>query len=132
MHILCFDYGTKYIGVAEAVDQTTAAKSLDPLIVGRGSNPIRKIVKLVKDTKPDLLLFGNPTGLDNKPTQISIIVADAADKISKECNVDYKLWNETYTSKQASDKRNAKDRRIHSEAARIILQEYLDFLTTGI
>jgi len=132
MHILCFDYGTKYIGVAEAVDQTTAAKTLEPLVVGRGSNPIRKIIKVVKETKPDLLIFGNPTGLDNKPTKISIHVKEAAEEISRECNISYKLWNETYTSKQASEKRKAKDRRIHSEAARIILQEYLDFLTTGI
>jgi len=132
MHILCLDYGTKYICVAQADDQTTAAKTLEPLIVGRGSNPIRKIVKLVKETDPDLLIFGNPTGLDNKPTKISIHVKAAAEEISKESNTPYKLWNETYTSKQAGEKRKVKDRRIHNEAARIILQEYLDFLTTGI
>ncbi len=130
--VLAVDYGTKHVGVAISDDSETIAMPLTTLIVGRKTS-LELVVELALKEKVDLFLIGLPTGLEGKPTKISQEVEVFARNLSELTNIPHKLWNETNTSLQAAAKfKNDQDIASHSEAARIMLQEYLDFIKTGI
>jgi putative transcription antitermination factor YqgF len=132
MKILAIDYGTKHVGVATNDDTGTLAIPLTTLIVGRKTN-LELVAELAIEKQIELFLIGLPTGLDGKPTKISQEVENFARNLSELTGIPHKFWNETNTSVQAAQRfKDDKNIASHSEAARIMLQEYLDFLKTGI
>lgn len=130
--VIALDYGTKYIGVAKTDETGTLAVRSNTLIVGK-KTALQLVEELIATDKPELLLIGLPEGLDGKPTQISKQVEVFAEQVMQNTGITYRLWNETNTSKQAESKfKDAQDIASHSEAARIMLQEYLNFIHTGV
>lgn len=132
--IIAIDYGTSHIGVAISDKENTIAKALPPLEVKRESKQLDKLTRLVKQHYAKKILIGLPYGLQSKETSTSKLIKSFANKLEKASKVPVIKWDETATTQLAEDKyKGRKDKsRAHSEAARILLQEYLDFLSTGI
>lgn len=129
--ILGIDYGSKYIGFAISDETHNFAAEEPHIFVGRDKSPAAAAIEHIKNNFADLglIVIGHPLGLEGKPTQISQLVDKFAAELEQVLNIPVKLWNETGTSQQAA---STDQRSIHSRSAQIILQEYLDFLRTGI
>lgn len=133
--VLAIDYGRKRIGLALSDETQTIAQSIQRIDVPDepADFVVQELKQLAKDNDIQLILVGLPLGLDEKPTQMSQEVESFVAKITPTLQIECKLWNETSTSELAKMnlKGNIKE-RIDSEAARIMLQEYLDFQATKI
>ena len=129
--ILGIDFGTKNIGLALSDETQMVAERFANVSATKNRIPEKQVAQEVTDHDIDVIVIGMPLGLDGKPTKISKAAREFADRLGAIMEVDVKEWNETYSSQQAEQ--NIKDDvKIHMEAARIILQGYLDFLNSGI
>jgi putative Holliday junction resolvase len=131
--VIGVDYGTKHLGLAVSDKSQRIAEAIPPKVVRNARHAQETLGKTVKHLQAGHILYGLPTGVQNKETQMSKEVRAFAEAVYDKNHVPYSFWNESYTSHQAERlvKRSKKEKS-HSEAARIILQEYLDFLATGI
>ncbi len=126
--ILGIDYGTKRIGTAISDETETIAQAFQVLEVKDENDGIKQLKEIIQKYNINFLVIGNPLGLESKPTQMSEKINLFSKKLAKESELDYKLWNETLTSEAAKENlKNYKHGYIDAEAARIMLQEYLDY-----
>lgn len=126
--ILGIDYGTKRIGTAISDETETIAQAFEILEVKNEDDGIEKLKELIEKYDISYFVIGQPLGIDSKPTQMSNQIDKFAEKLSENVKKEYTAWNETLTSEVAKKNRlNFKRGYIDSEAARIMLQEYLDF-----
>src|SRR5437588_714091 len=132
--ILGIDFGTKYLGLAISDETKSIAEPLPTLRALRNRNQAEVVILAIKKYDLELLVIGYPSGLNEKPTRMKKEMDTYTQELSQKLGIGYKLWNETYTSYQAGPKKMSTKKidNSHSEAARIILQEYLDFIKTGI
>lgn len=130
--ILGIDFGTKYIGLAISDDTHSFSTPLTSLTKRKGLSEAGTVAKHIEKEglKIDRLVVGNPLGLAGKPTRVAKLVTEFANELSSLTCIPYTLWEETGTS-QLAGKLNPKQDN-HAKAAQLILQEYLDFLHTGI
>lgn len=136
MKYACIDYGTKWIGLAISDEGGRVAAALDTLRIGKKSAAAATKERLETENVEHLVI-SHPLGLDSKPTAMSKQVDEFIEKLSTEMNLPYTKWNETYSSQKAASNFRQKHNRIstqteHAEAARILLQEFLDFKQTNI
>ena len=126
--ILAIDYGRKRMGIALADNDLKLAFALNSIT----SPDLKKLFSLVlskiEEIKPNQILVGYPLGLDQKPTQMSNEIDSFISNLQNATAIEVVRWNEVGTSKIAMNNiRSSRNKSIDSEAARIILQEYLDF-----
>lgn len=129
---IAIDYGEKYYGLAVTDELGILAVPLTTLVASTQDKFFAQFRKVVANHQPAQFLIGLPLGLDNKPTQTSVLVEKFAIALDQKFQLPHKFWNETLTSKIAEAKKSKQSTASHSEAARIMLQEYLDYLHTGI
>lgn len=126
--ILGIDYGTKRIGTSISDETETIAQAFEILEVKNDDEALEKLNALIQKYSISFLVIGLPLGLEFKPTQMSNQIEEFAKKLSNLTKLEYKTWNETLTSEVAKKNRlTFKKGYVDSEAARIMLQEYLDF-----
>lgn len=80
------------------------------------------------------VLLGTPMNItDGDLNDVQAEIAEL-ETLLRNHNLQVVTWEESYTSKLAAEKyQGKKDKQlIHSEAARIMLQEYLDYINSGI
>lgn len=129
---IAIDYGEKYYGLAVTDELGMLAIPLSTVVASSQEKFLAHFRKIVTAHKPELILIGLPLGLENKPTQTSIQVEQFAELLDQKLQIPHQFWNETLTTKMAEAKKSKQATASHSEAARIMLQEYLDYLHTGI
>jgi putative Holliday junction resolvase len=78
--LLCFDYGTKRIGVAVGQSITGTASPLDIIHVHNNKPDWKAIAHLIDNWKPDALVVGVPLQMDSKRQDMTI----AADKFARQ------------------------------------------------
>ena len=128
MIILGIDHGTRKLGLAVSDETGFIAAPLPTLRVKNRAEAIEGIVQIADDIRAQLLLIGLPSGWEGNDSQQTKLVKDFAELIKKATGLEYKFWDESYSSKQAEKgARGRKRANSDSEAARIILQEYLDW-----
>lgn len=69
--ILCFDYGTKSIGVAVGSELTGSATLLTALKAKDGIPDWLQIERLIKEWQPQLLLVGLPLNMDGSEQEFT-------------------------------------------------------------
>jgi len=131
--ILAIDYGKRKIGLAISDETLTIAQRLPILVVKNDAEAIKKIVSILDSSKQiDNILIGLPLGLNLSPTQISKVVKEFTNKLRNKINekISITFINEVLTSKKAciGKSRKFKKEKLDAEAARIMLQEYLDHM----
>lgn len=138
MSIMCIDYGTKNTGVAVSDPKLISAMPLDTIKLNPQKQP-NKMYKVLADMcaeyKVEKFIVGVPVNHQKNSVEgITKEIVDFSNNMRKQLRKRYKpeieieLWDETLSSKEAEKKFASKDPRIHAEAARVILQDYLNFI----
>jgi putative Holliday junction resolvase len=131
MKLLGIDYGKKRIGLAISDDTGQIAKALSPLKVNSVSDAVAKVHRITSSQKVKRIIVGLPLGTRGNETQQSIKTRYFADALKNTNGVAVEYWNEAFTTSSAAKHigrgKKTKKKKLDSEAARIILQEYLDF-----
>ena len=131
--ILAFDYGTKHIGVAVGDTETRMAHALG-VVEGAGSAACMAGIKsLVGEWRPDRLVVGLPLALDGAEREMTVRARRFARQLAARLGLPVDLADERLSSAAAEEGlreagRGARKHKqlVHGEAARIILQSYLD------
>jgi putative holliday junction resolvase len=130
--LLAFDYGEKRIGVAVGNALTRQARAL--VVVPNRNLAFRfeAVSKLIGEWKPDALVVGLPTHPDGTPHQMTQLAKRFGNQLNGRFNLPVDWVDERYSSVVADlDMRESgigAEMR-DAEAARIILQQYLDGLS---
>ncbi|MCA9379995.1 Holliday junction resolvase RuvX [Candidatus Dojkabacteria bacterium] len=132
MKILSIDHGNKRIGIAISDELGISAKAHPTIQVNNEDFAIKQILKLLDEHNCDSILIGIPTGFEGKDSSQTLVVKDFISKLRSKTQVPIIEWDETYSSKIAS--RNIKGKKknnLDSEAAKVILLEYLSSQTSN-
>ena len=136
--VLAFDYGEKRIGVAVGNTLTRHARALTVLENRNREYRFDEIGKLIGEWKPDVVVVGLPMHPDGAPHEMTQLAKRFGNQLSGRFNVPVSWVDERYSSVEAKSqlktsgvRMNAKGRYddIDAEAARVILQQYLDGLS---
>ncbi|MFH1543630.1 MAG: Holliday junction resolvase RuvX [Patescibacteria group bacterium] len=134
MKTMGIDYGDKRIGLAISDDTGFLASPIPTLKVNSLADAVSKIQRIIKNQKIARVVLGLPLGPKREETQKSIQIRYFADALKTTNGAEIDFWNEYYSTKSAQQNLAAgtkrKKRNLDSEAARIILQEYLDNIKT--
>lgn len=131
--ILAFDYGAKHIGVAVGDTETRMAHALG-VIEGAGSaERMAGIESLVGEWRPHRLVVGLPLALDGAEHEMTLRARRFARQLAARLGLPVDLADERLSSAAAEEGlreagRGARKHKqlVHGEAARIVLQSYLD------
>lgn len=130
--LLAFDYGEKRIGVALGNALTRHARAL--VVVQNRNREYRfeAIGKLIGEWRPDALVVGLPCHPDGTPHEMTQLAKRFGNQLNGRFNLPVTWVDERYSSVEArADIRRgvARAEMLDAEAARIILQQYLDGLS---
>jgi putative holliday junction resolvase len=130
--LLAFDYGEKRIGVAIGNLLTRQARAL--VVVANRNRDYRfeAIGKLIGEWKPDALVVGLPSHPDGTPHEMTRLAKRFGNQLNGRFNLPVSWVDERYSSVEAEAglrERGAPADMLDAEAARIILQQYLDGLS---
>ena len=130
--ILCFDYGTKRIGIA-VTDELRIIAS--PLVTCDTYKIFNFVDQYISKHNIELFLVGMPLDLRGKPTDATKLTKSFISSLSKKYpNINVDTYDERFTSKIAKDslielgktkKYRRNKRNIDKISASIILQSYL-------
>ena len=131
--ILAFDFGTQHIGVAVGDTETRIAHALG-VVEGAGSAArMAGIEPFVREWRPARLVVGLPLALDGAEHEMTARARRFARQLSARFGLAVDLADERLSSAAAEEglreagRGGAKHKQlVHGEAARIILQSYLN------
>jgi putative holliday junction resolvase len=129
--LLAFDYGEKRIGVAVGNSLTRQAQAL--VVVPNRNREYRfeAVAKLIGEWKPDELVVGVPSHPDGTPHEMTRLAKRFGNQLNGRFNLPVSWVDERYSSVEAEAglrERGASADMLDAEAARVILQQYLDGL----
>lgn len=127
--VLSIDYGLKRIGLALSDESNTFAFAFDTIINKDEEKILKSLQKIIEENSVEEIVIGLPLNSDDTDTEMSLAIREFAKKVYNSTQKKVILWNEIFTSEIA--KKNIQGfkkgkKYIDSEAARVILQEYLD------
>jgi len=134
MFYLGVDHGTKKIGLAIADSEVEIAYPIAAFyknnIDENNDELFHHIESLIKKYNIDKIIVGMPVSQEGKHTNQSDLVMEFVENLKEKFGINVKTWNELNTSQiaklnRSNQKRNLKN--LDSEAARIILQEFIDY-----
>ena len=132
MKILSIDYGDKRIGLAISDENEKLASRFLTLENKSQKKSMVEIKKITLEKNIQKIIIGIPVGLKGESVQTQDIKEFSA-KISENIKIPIIEMNEVFTSKMAKEnllRAGVKNKElkeiIDQEAARIILQDYLD------
>lgn len=131
--ILALDLGEKRIGVAISDETQLIARSYTVIERTSRAADFTQIAEIVAREGVGSLLVGLPVELDGAEGPFAEWVRDYSGALAEYLGLDLTLWDESFTSKQASASMRARGIRardqkewIDAVAAAFILQDYLD------
>jgi putative holliday junction resolvase len=130
--LLAFDYGEKRIGVAIGNSLTRHARALVVLQNRNREYRFEAVGKLIGEWKPDALVVGLPCHPDGTPHEMTQLAKRFGNQLNGRFNLPVTWVDERYSSVEAeADIRQGAARAdmLDAEAARVILQQYLDGLS---
>jgi putative Holliday junction resolvase len=130
--LLAFDYGEKRIGVAIGNALTGQARALTVVPNSNREARFAAVGKLIGEWKPDALVVGLPSHPDGTPHEMTRLAKRFGNQLNGRFNLPVSWVDERYSSVEAEAGLRASGARaemLDAEAARIILQQYLDGLS---
>ena len=127
--VLAFDFGEKYVGVAVGNTESGTASPIGWAKTGG----YREIDAWVCEWQPQRLVVGLPTSSDGAPHATSARCRKFARRLGARYRLAVEFADERYSSTAAEETLRSigrgarKDKHlVHAEAARVVLQAYLD------
>ncbi len=129
MRILSIDFGTKIVGLAISDGESSIAHKYGIINFKDMASLASEIANIINKEAVDLVLLGNPISMSGSSSKMSEKIAEFKAVLEKSIKIPVELIDERLSSKEAEGNvgtRNKED--INKEAARLILQKYLDKL----
>ena len=124
--LLGFDFGERRIGVATGQTRTGTATALLTLRWGpEAPLPWDRIAALIREWQPEAVVVGLPLHLDGSESALSARARRFARQIEGRFRLPVHLADERLSS-WAAERGGARGEAVDAEAARIILQDWLD------
>lgn len=124
MKFLGIDYGTKNIGLAVSDDNGQFA--IDIPVMKNSEKVFEGLKQIIKDKKIEGIVMGLP-GLE-RDNEITLKIRKFGIELESLSGIEVRYWDESYSSINAEKGLRGKKRKnSDSRAARMILQEFLDF-----
>lgn len=131
--LMGLDLGEKRIGVALSDETRLIARSYTVIERTSRAADFEQIERIVAEEQVSGIVVGLPVELDGAEGPLAHWVRDYAQALGKQLERDVYFWDESFTSKQASESMRergitARDQKewIDAVAAAFILQDYLD------
>ncbi len=131
MKILALDFGEKRIGIAIGDPEVGVAAARD--FLENSSDVFENLIDLIGQDNVEQILIGLPYGLSGGETEQTKSAREFAAELESKTATKIELVDERFTSRiatsnlQAAGENSRKQKSlVDSEAARIMLQEYLD------
>jgi putative Holliday junction resolvase len=131
-NVLCFDFGTKSIGLAIGQSITNTANPLTELKAKDGVPNWEQIKKIIDEWQPDLLLIGLPLNMDGSFSELSRRAKKFANRLHGRFGLPVSMADERLSSYEAKGEiiqqtgsRDFKRNHVDSLAAKIILESWL-------
>jgi putative holliday junction resolvase len=132
--LLAFDYGTQRIGVAIGQEITATARVLTTLKARNGIPDWQQVSQLITTWQPQLLVIGLPLTMEGEEQPITLAARRFGNRLAGRYNLPVIAVDERLTSQEARiNRRHAGQRSdgpVDAEAARLILQSWLDSHST--
>lgn len=130
--VLCFDFGTKSIGLAIGQSITNTANPLTELKAKDGVPNWEHVKKIIAEWQPDLLLVGLPLNMDGSFSELSRRSKKFANRLHGRFGLPVSMADERLSSFEAKGEiirhtgsRDFKRNNVDSLAAKIILESWL-------
>jgi putative Holliday junction resolvase len=130
---LALDIGERRIGVAVSDETGTLARPLTTIARASKREDFEGIARLVSECKAERIIAGYPRSLSGDEGPQAQRVRRYVEVLATVLPVPVELWDERYTTIEASERlldagrRKPRDRgRLDAAAAAIILQDFLD------
>ena len=126
---LCFDYGTRSIGVAIGNTITHNARPLTTIVNRDGQSHLIEIDQLVARWQPRALIVGLPFNMDGSNSAMTNISQKFADTLQQRFPIPVQMMDERLSSRAARETlghgRTVQREHIDAHAAAIILTDWL-------
>ena len=122
--LLCFDFGTKRIGVAVGQTLTDTATPLEIISVRNNRPDWERISALIKQWQPQALLVGNPLNIDGSRQLITTDADKFAGKLQGRYRLPVLRAEERLSTVEARTRQRNKQ-PIDHVAAQVILEGWL-------
>ena len=127
--VLCFDYGSRSIGIAVGQTITQTANPLVDIKAKDGIPDWNDIEKILKEWQPDLLIIGLPLNMDGSESELSQRAKKFANRLHGRFGIPITMADERLSSFaakgeiiQQTGSRDFKNNHVDSLAAKIILE----------
>jgi putative Holliday junction resolvase len=137
MRILAIDHGSKRIGIAVSDELKMIAQPLEFILAEPFADFLERLEELILDKEVESILVGLPRNMDGSYGPAAAKVQDFVTALKGALSVPIKTWDERLTSAQANRlliqgnvRRDKRKQKVDAMAAAILLQSYLDSLTT--
>lgn len=134
MKLLALDYGAKKIGIAIGDTIVGVAQTRDYLV--NDKKIFEKLAEFCKKEKIERVILGLPRGF-SQATQQTLEVYEFSNALQKQISLKIDLLDERFTTTIAAQNLHAAGKNsrkqkalIDSESARILLQDYLDRMSS--
>ena len=131
--VLCFDYGTKQIGVAVGQTVTGQARELCVLKAQNGVPDWGRVEALIKEWQPDAIVVGLPLNMDGTPSDMSERAEKFARRLHGRFNVPVHTHDERLTTFEAKGQRlrdgqrgGYRERPVDALAAALLLEGWFE------
>ncbi|MCH2539988.1 MAG: Holliday junction resolvase RuvX [Anaerolineales bacterium] len=133
MTILAIDHGTNHIGIALSDPDNIVARPLDVYTHTSGKKDAARIVATAQTKEASLILLGTPTNSTGEKVRTSTRINRFASTLQNHTVIPVLLWDESGSTVRAhqilatyKQRKKPSHISIHSIAAAVILQDYLD------
>ncbi|EIW90323.1 Holliday junction resolvase-like protein [Alishewanella agri BL06] len=131
--ILCFDYGTKSIGVAVGSELTGSATLLAALKAKDGIPDWQQIERLIQEWQPQLLLVGLPLNMDGSEQEFTARTRKFANRLHGRFGLPIAYHDERLSTADARSRlfaeggyRNLSKDKVDSLSAQIIFEGWYE------
>ncbi len=129
------DYGLRRIGIAASDDNDVIAFALGTHVEGRDGSVFKYLEEIVQQRGCKTIVLGLPLTADGREMEMAQRVRKFAAQVKERLALEVVLWDERFSSQEADQwlrtKKNNKKEDRDALAAEIILQSYLDYLSTS-
>ena len=124
--LLCFDYGTKHIGVAVGQSITHTANPLEIVAVKNSKPDWPHIDKLIREWQPDALVVGIPVSTDGSTDEMEQMAKKFIRQLQGRYNLPVHTVDESWSTYEARNRSPGKLDRVDHLAAQAILETWFD------
>lgn len=137
MRVLAIDHGTKRMGIAISDELKLIAQPLEYILAEPFAKFLERLKEILREKQVELIVVGLPRNMDGSYGPAALKVQEFVAALKSALTLPIQMWDERLTSAQANRfllqgnvRRAQRKEKVDKTAAAILLQAYLDSLST--